>query len=1263
MFTHLHTHTEFSLLDGLAKIDALMERAQGLGQEAMAITDHGNLHGAIDFYKAGKKTGVHPILGMEAYVTPGKMSERGASARVNYHHLTMLAVNDTGWHNLIALSSKAHLDGFYYRPRMDRELLAAHSEGLIVLSGCPSSELHKALEEGREADARDTIAWYRDVFDDRYYLELQNHHDPKFTPVIPKLVALADDLDLPLVATHDSHYTDPDDAITHEVLLCIGTNSTMDQEDRFKLDGHDFYLTSEAEMAERFPELPQALSNTIAITERCDVNLEFGRLQLPDPDLPPATTALQHLTNLSAAGLSQRYGAPTDSQIERLKYELSVVEETGFAEYFLIVRDFARFARSQGIAMGVRGSAAASIILYCLEITDIDPLAHDLVFERFLNVERREMPDIDMDFADDRRDEVIRYVAEKYGYDRVAQIITFGTLGAKAAIRDTGRALGMTFGAADRVAKLVPAQLNITLNAALETNQELRAAYEAEPDTHKLVDQARKLEGVARHAGTHAAAVVIAREPLIENVPLQRPVRAENDDDSPIPMTQWAMNQVAEIGLLKMDFLGLTNLTILDAAVGIVENETGERPDYLNLPDGDPEAFALLARGETFGVFQLESSGMRRYVQELKPTQLSDLAAMVALYRPGPMEHIPRFIRSKHGVEKISYPHPDLSEILDPTYGVIVYQDQVLQIARKFAGYTLGQADIMRKAMGKKIAAVMQAERGSFVAGAQELGYSDEQANTVFDLVEPFAGYAFNKAHAVCYGSIAYQTAYMKAHHTVAYMTAVLRAADGNSDRIGLAAGECARLSIPLLPPDINRSAATFQAEALAGDRQGIRFGLANVKNVGRGAIDLLVAERDEKGAFTSLEDLCRRADVRALNKRALESLIKAGALDELVTRGPALAGIDRIMRLAQRERELRESGQTTMFDLFGDQVDTPRPELGFEDLAGIDVTGAEQLQWEKELLGAYVSEHPYQRASDALESYVTAQAGEISAEHEGQDIILAGTVTLVRALTTKKGDAFAAVELEDLSGSVEITVWPDTYATTREIWQDGNIVVVHARVRTRGERLTVAVENVTVWEETPQGGALRDDPSAWDLSARKPWSGRSSARRGNGHSNGNGNGRGNDSGPRNGNIPPARSAGPQAAAPPPPDPAAAQSPPGSMASPAATAPPASTPPPPATPAPPAAPPRASGLSLQVRLRETDDETADQARLSEILRLVSESPGDHPAFLTVAGVGETVTLELPASAASWALVAALSQALGEFGSAEIESLPVAAPAR
>ena len=578
------------------------------------------------------QAGLHPILGMEAYVARGDHREHAAANRES-SHLTLLAENDRGWRNLITLATKAHLDGFYYRPRVDRALLEQHREGLIVLSGCPSGLLHQALQEDRWDDARSIAAWFHERFEDRYFLEVQNHADPHFTPTIPKLVELGRETGIPLVATQDSHYTNPGDAETHEVLLCIGTNTTIDQPDRFRLDGNDFYLTSEAEMRDRFPDLPEAIANTTRIAERCDVPLEFGRLLLPDPDLPAGVDADTHLATLARAGLQQRYGQPAPPVIDRLDYELSVVAETGFAEYFLIVSDFAQFARDRRIAMGVRGSAAGSIILYCLGVTDIDPIPHDLVFERFLNVERHEMPDIDMDFADNRRDEVIRYVADKYGHDRVAQIITFGTLGAKAALRDTGRALGMTFAETDRVARLVPTQLNITLEQALEKSGELRGLTESEPQVARLVETARKLEGVARHAGTHAAAVVIARDPLVENVPLQRPVHG---DDDAIPMTQWAMNPCADVGLLKMDFLGLSNLTILQSCIDLVRETTGQEVDYLHLPDRDAQTFAMLGRGETFGVFQLESAGMRRVVKELKPTELADLAALVALYRPGP---------------------------------------------------------------------------------------------------------------------------------------------------------------------------------------------------------------------------------------------------------------------------------------------------------------------------------------------------------------------------------------------------------------------------------------------------------------------------------------------------------------------------------------------------------------------------------------------------------------------------------------------------
>lgn len=1064
MFAHLHTHTEYSELDGLSKISALAARAKALGQESLAITDHGNLYGAIEFYRACEGEGLRPVLGMEAYIAPGSRRDRsdGRDAASNSFHLVLLAQNDVGWRNLIQLSTRAHLEGFYYRPRVDRELLAQYSDGLIVLSGCPSSELQRALQREDLAEAHRVIDWYREVFDDRYYFEIQRHDElPQFEPQLRQTVSIAQELGVPLVATQDAHYCEPGDHDAHDLLLCIGTNAVRTDEKRFRFDGEDFYLTSEQYMLDNFGDLPEAVTNTQLVAERCEVKLDFDRLRLPQPDIPEGKTALEHLTEIAHRGLEQRYGRPPQSHQDRLAYELHVIEETGFAEYFLIVMDFAHFARDRGIARAVRGSAAASVVLYCLDITDIDPMAHDLVFERFLNLERREMPDIDMDFADNRRDEVIRYVAEKYGRDRVAQIITFGTLGAKAAIRDSGRALGVALNETDRVARLVPNQLNISVADAIGQSQDLRQAQQDDPTVAELLSFAQRLNGVVRNTSTHAAGVVISQEPLAENVPLRRPVNESADGDW-IPMTQWGMNEVAAVGLLKMDFLGLTNLTILEEAVALVEEHEGVEVDYLNLPDGDPKTYERLGTGDTFGVFQLESGGMRRVVEDLKPTSIRDLAALLALYRPGPMEHIPRFIDSKHGRVEVTYPHNDLGEILDDTYGVIVYQDQVLHIARKFAGYTLGQADIMRKAMGKKIAAVMEGERGNFLEGALSNGYSKQDAETIFELIEPFAGYAFNKAHAVSYAAIAYQTAWFKANYPAPYMAAVLRAAAGNSDRVREAAAECGRLGIPLLLPDVNRSEATFTLEKMADGRSAIRFGLGTIKSVGQAAVEPLITERRENGAIRDASDLAERLDSKSMNRRALEALAKAGAFDSIESRGAMVAAAEDIIKRARRAQELRDSGQTSMFDLFGTEVETPTPAVELEE--GMDATHHEQLNWERELLGAYVSEHPLQGATRALQGRVDAQLSELTEDMAGNTQTVAGLVNSIRQLTTRKGDQFAAVMLEDLSGTAEVTVWPDQWALTRQIWEPNQIVVTTVNVRTRMDRLTLAVQSVEAW-------------------------------------------------------------------------------------------------------------------------------------------------------------------------------------------------------
>jgi DNA polymerase III subunit alpha len=1069
MFSHLHVHTEFSLLDGLARVTDLMQRARELGQEAIALTDHGNLYAAVDFYKEARAVGVKPVIGVEAYVAPGSRLSREPKDKRS-HHLTLLCRNMTGYRNLLTLVTKANLEGYYYRPRMDRELLRDHSEGLIALSGCRTGEVQDLLLAGRYDEALAAARWHQETFDG-YYLELQDHSMPELIEVNRRIVEMSRQTGIPLVATNDVHYVRQADAATQDILLCIGTNSSVLDEKRMHMPDDSYYLKSEQEMRDLFPGTPDAIDNSARIAEMCDVDFRFGDLHLPQADVPPGQSADSYLADLCYQGLTERYPTDSDDARRRLDYELSVVRETGFANYMLVVRDFALFARGRGIAMGVRGSAAASIILYCLGITDIDPLAYRLVFERFLNVERHEMPDIDMDFADDRRDEVIRYVAEKYGYDHVAQIITFGTMGAKAAIRDVGRALGMTYAEVDRVARLVPNALHMTIERALSESAEMRSAYDLDDQVRRLIDTAQKLEGIARHASTHAAGVVISGEPLVEHLPLQRPSRgarageAANGEESAIPMTQFAMEQVAEIGLLKMDFLGLVNLTILDQAVSIVRETRGVDLDIKALPDGDAKTYDMLSKGETFGVFQLESPGMRRYIQELRPASIADLSAMVALYRPGPMQHIPTFCAAKHGRAQIQHPHPDLAGVLDETYGVIVYQDQVLLIAQKFAGYTLGEADIMRKAMGKKIAKVMAAEKERFNAGAVERGYSEADAQQIFDLIEPFAGYAFNKAHAVSYATIAYQTAYLKANYPAEYMTAVLRLASshptGAQERIAAAVAECARLGIAILPPDVNHSGVNFQIEHLDGDA-AIRFGLAVIKNVGSAAVEGLIAARDEKGPFASIEDLCRRAGLRNLNKRALESMIKAGALDSLGGRATLLANMDRILSLAQREQRLRESGQTTMFDLFGDSVDAPLPSL---ELEPAEASRNEVLAWEKEMLGVYVSQHPYTEAAPTLSRYVTAVCNEVTLELAGREIVLAGMVASTRNLLTRDGKTFCAATLEDLSGSVEVTVWPDLFEQTRDLWNEGNILILLARIRERGERLQVSAQQVAIYQ------------------------------------------------------------------------------------------------------------------------------------------------------------------------------------------------------
>ncbi len=1051
MFTHLHVHTEYSLLDGMSRIPQLVERAKELGMDTLAITDHGVMYGAIQFYLAAREVGIKPIIGCEIYVAPNSRFSRDASDKNNYH-LILLAKNQTGYHNLIQLTTKAHLEGFYYRPRVDKELLQQYHHGLIALSGCVAGEVPRLIREGRYEEAREAALWYKQTFGD-FYLEIMRQPIPEMELVNQGLISVGDELGIPLVATNDVHYVNQEDASAHDLLLCIGTNSSIYDERRMKMAGDFFYLKSSEEMAELFSDIPQAVENTERIAEMCNLKLEFGRLHLPEIELPEGKTADQFLADLCYQGLHQYYPHPTPEIEQRLDYELEVIKKTQFANYFLVVWDLISFARKQNILFGVRGSAAASIVLHCLGITAVDPIEHKLVFERFLNLERQEMPDIDLDFEDDRRDEVIAYVSRKYGHDHVAQIITFGTLGARAALRDVGRALGMPYSDVDRVARLVPFSPNMTLERALEENGELRAIYHEDAIIHNLVDQARGVEGIARHASTHAAGVVISREPLTRYVPLQRVSKGNGQEQV---MAQFTMEDIAQIGLLKMDFLGLTNLTILSKAKEIIYQNHGIEIDLRHIPMDDAKTFALLSSGETAGVFQLEGAGMRRYIKELKPTAFSDIAAVVALYRPGPMEHIPTFIKAKHGIEPIRYPHPALANILEETYGVVVYQDQVLFIVQALAGYSLGQADIFRKAMGKKIPQVMQKERRNFIAGAKKNGFSAEVAGKVFALIEPFAGYAFNKAHSVSYALIAYQTAYLKANYPAEYITAFLITQAGQLEKVASAVAECRRLGINVLPPDINRSQISFSIEKGEDNTPAIRFGLAAIKNVGPGAIEPIIAERSRGGEFKSIEDLCRRSDLRGVNKRVMESLVKVGALDSLGSRGALLQSVDRILSLAQREQRLRESGQSTMFDLWGEAMPVPLPSL---DLEAADISTREKLAWEKELMGIYLSEHPFRPFVNKIDSGTLC--GQIDAELAGQTVSVAGMVASVRYLFTKDGRPFASAVLEDLDGRVEIMVWPKVYENTRDLWQEGNILLVEGKVRLRDDRVQLNCDRV----------------------------------------------------------------------------------------------------------------------------------------------------------------------------------------------------------
>ena len=1053
-FTHLHVHTEYSLLDGSSKIKELVHQAKELGMDSIAITDHGAMYGVIDFYRAAKAEGIKPIIGCEIYVTTGSRFDKEASqGDKRYYHLVLLAQNDTGYHNLMKIVSRGFTEGFYYKPRVDYEVLEEYKEGLIALSACLAGEVATYIRENNYEKAKNTALRLQDLFGkDNFFLELQDHGIPDQTKVNTALLKMSKETGIDLVATNDIHYTFKEDAEAHDILLCIQTGKKVQDEDRMRYEGGQYYLKSPEEMQRLFPYAREAIENTGKIAKRCNVEIVFGEQKVPEYDVPEGYTAVTYLNHLCEEGLKRRYPNITKELRERLDYELKTIENMGYVDYFLIVWDFIHYAKEHGIAVGPgRGSAAGSIVSYCLEITDIDPIRYQLLFERFLNPERVSMPDIDVDFCYERRQEVIDYVNEKYGRDHVAQIVTFGTMAARAAVRDVGRVMGMSYQDVDRVAKLIPTDLKMTLKKALEVSPDLKTLYDADNQVHELIDTSLKVEGMPRHASTHAAGVVITPEPTDYYLPL-----ATNDG---LPVTQFNMTEIEELGLLKMDFLGLRTLTVIrDAEVAVQK----QHPEFSirKLDYDDPDTYKMLGQGDTEGVFQLESSGMKQVLVGLQPQNLEDVIALISLYRPGPMDSIPTYLRNRHEPDKISYKTPQLAHILDVTNGCIVYQEQVMQIFRELAGFSFGQADNVRRAMSKKKHAVMEAEREHFVHGCTEPGHEcpgcvangipEQVANQIYDEMSSFASYAFNKSHAACYAYVAFQTAYLKCHYPSQFMAALLTSVLDNTDKVIEYSGECARLGIKVLPPDINISGSGFTAE----DSGRIRFGLNAVKNVGTRLIERSVEERQEK-PYTSLYDFCKRMHGSELNRRAVESLIKAGAFDCFGSnRHSMVEAVEGILKSIETDSRRNLEGQLDLFSVMSGEVQQGPQEDVYEIRPLAEYTPAELLQQEKEVSGLYLSGHPldaYREKSARIGSHTIKDlTGEDAHVQDGEKVRIVCAVVKNRMMTTKSNSMMAFTSVEDLTGTMEVIVFPRTLETFRDVLHDNAVVVIEGRLSIR---------------------------------------------------------------------------------------------------------------------------------------------------------------------------------------------------------------------
>jgi DNA polymerase-3 subunit alpha len=1059
-FVHLHVHSEFSLLDGLSRIPALVERARELEMPALALTDHGAMFGVVDFYHAARKAGIKPIIGMEAYLAPNGMRDREPGRDSRAFHLLLLAENEVGYRNLLEIATASQLEGFYYRPRIDHDFLAAHAEGLICTTGCLSGEVPRALLEGRQAAARSLLDWYFEVFGrERFFVELQHHDLAELPEVNRQLIELGGHYRAQFVATNDVHYIRPEDAELQDILLCIQTGSIRSDPDRMRMTDPSYYLRSPQEMQALFGHVPGAIANTLAIAERCDVDLGFKGYRLPAFPLPEGETPAGYLRRLCAEGMQRRFGDRAVEPVlaERLEYELGVISQMGFETYFLIVWDLCRFARSQGIWYNARGSAAGSIVAYALEITLVDPLQHGLIFERFLNPGRVSMPDIDLDFQDDKRHLVLEYASATYGRDRVAQIITFGTLGARAALRDVGRVLDIPLPEVDRVAKLVP---NIpgkpmTIPEALETVSAFREAAESAPYLREMVDTAARLEGVARNAGTHAAGVIITDRPITEYIPLHRPTKGSQEDGPIGAVTQFEMQVLDMLGLLKVDFLGLSTLTVMERACDLIRQRHGAALDIHTIPLDDSSTFDLLGRGDVLGVFQVEGAGMRRHLVEMKPRTLAHVTAMVALYRPGPMEFIPAYIRRMHGQEAVHYRHPALQPILEETYGITVYQEQIMYTAMQLAGYSASEADNLRKSVAKKKAEALHQERDKFVRGAVGQGVPKATADAIFDDWEAFARYGFPKGHAADYAVICVETAYLKAHYPVEYMTALMSVFHDDTDKVALYIADARRSGFDVLGPDLNASQLDFVIEDRPSGKPAIRYGLGAIKNVGAGAAEAILRARLEHGAFATVEELARRVDLRHVGKRALESLVRVGALDSLGDRTAILESLDRVVAVSAAHFRAREVGQLTLFGASTGVVE--HLEL---PPASATITRREQLTWEKELLGVYVSDHPLTPFMHELRELVSHYSAELREAEQGASVAVAGEVSRIRAFQTRNGREMAFITLEDLQGLIEIVVFARTWKKIAEWIEPGGVVLVRGRIDSeRGEPKVLADE------------------------------------------------------------------------------------------------------------------------------------------------------------------------------------------------------------